>query len=181
MFRRQDVSAIILRILRWGSLQLRILFSWTSTISSADESLMHTRNLYMPECSIEVGATNNVFLQVDLVKTGKPYIMFGDGQLASCKPISESDLASYMADCIQDEDKVNQILPIGGEYFHIDTSTAFTMFFKEKVWIVEYVWFSPASKKELGTFVMVHHIIISLTATSTQCYMWREANQCHKE
>lgn len=52
--------------------------------------------------------------QVPLVKTGKPYIMFGDGTLAACKPISEADLASFMADCIRDQDKVNQILPIGG-------------------------------------------------------------------
>ncbi|GAB4824216.1 hypothetical protein N2152v2_011262 [Parachlorella kessleri] len=52
--------------------------------------------------------------QVDLVKTGKPYVMFGDGQLASCKPISEADLASFIADCVDKEDKVNQVLPIGG-------------------------------------------------------------------
>ena len=49
------------------------------------------------------------------MKTGKPYIMFGDGQLASCKPISEADLAAFMADCVAKEDKVNQVLPIGGE------------------------------------------------------------------
>lgn len=52
--------------------------------------------------------------QVELVKTGKPYIMFGDGTLASCKPISERDLASFIADCVQQKDKVNQVLPIGG-------------------------------------------------------------------
>ena len=51
---------------------------------------------------------------MDLVKTGKPYVMFGDGQLASCKPISEADLASFMADCVQDSSKANQMLPIGG-------------------------------------------------------------------
>lgn len=52
--------------------------------------------------------------QVSLVKTGKPYVMFGDGTLASCKPISETDLARFMADCIQDGSKINQVLPIGG-------------------------------------------------------------------
>ena len=41
--------------------------------------------------------------------------MFGDGHLASCKPISEADLASFMADCIEDKQKINQVLPIGGE------------------------------------------------------------------
>lgn len=52
--------------------------------------------------------------QVELVKDGKPFVMFGDGELASCKPISEADLASFMADCIEEQSKVNQILPIGG-------------------------------------------------------------------
>ena len=40
--------------------------------------------------------------------------MFGGGELASCKPISETDLASFMADCISDASKANQVLPIGG-------------------------------------------------------------------
>ena len=53
-------------------------------------------------------------VQVENVKKGFPYIMFGDGHLASCKPISEADLASFMADCIEDEQKINQVLPIGG-------------------------------------------------------------------
>lgn len=52
--------------------------------------------------------------QVELVKTGKPYVMFGDGTLASCKPISEADLAAFIVDCVQQPDKVNQVLPIGG-------------------------------------------------------------------
>lgn len=52
--------------------------------------------------------------QVELVKDGKPFVMFGDGELASCKPISEADLAAFMADCIDQADKVNQVLPIGG-------------------------------------------------------------------
>ncbi|XP_068660279.1 divinyl chlorophyllide a 8-vinyl-reductase, chloroplastic [Aristolochia californica] len=52
--------------------------------------------------------------QVELVKNGKPYVMFGDGQLCACKPMSEPDLAAFIADCVLDEDKINQILPIGG-------------------------------------------------------------------
>uniref|UniRef100_A0A7N0UQ12 Divinyl chlorophyllide a 8-vinyl-reductase, chloroplastic n=1 Tax=Kalanchoe fedtschenkoi TaxID=63787 RepID=A0A7N0UQ12_KALFE len=52
--------------------------------------------------------------QVELVKDGKPYVMFGDGKLCACKPMSEQDLASFIADCVLSEDKVNQILPIGG-------------------------------------------------------------------
>ena len=53
-------------------------------------------------------------MQVELVKGGKPYVLFGDGTLAACKPISESDLAAFIADCVQGEDRVNQVLPIGG-------------------------------------------------------------------
>lgn len=43
------------------------------------------------------------------MKEGKPYVMFGDGNLASCKPISEADLASFIADCVTETDKVNQV------------------------------------------------------------------------
>ena len=53
------------------------------------------------------------------MKTGKPYVMFGDGQLASCKPISEADLASFMAECVKDPRKANQVLPVGGTPFPI--------------------------------------------------------------
>ena len=40
--------------------------------------------------------------------------MFGDGQLTACKPISESDLASFIVDAVTSKDMINQILPIGG-------------------------------------------------------------------
>ncbi|KAM0869351.1 hypothetical protein ACQ4PT_040725 [Festuca glaucescens] len=52
--------------------------------------------------------------QVEVVKKGNPYVMFGDGRLCACKPISEENLASFIADCIFDEDKANKVLPIGG-------------------------------------------------------------------
>lgn len=52
--------------------------------------------------------------QVERVKAGKPYLMFGDGELTACKPISDDDLASYLADCLDDERLQNRILPIGG-------------------------------------------------------------------
>ncbi|KAL8208307.1 hypothetical protein R6Q57_007719 [Mikania cordata] len=52
--------------------------------------------------------------QVELVKDGKPYVMFGDGKLCACKPISEPDLASFIADCVLKPDNINKILPIGG-------------------------------------------------------------------
>ncbi|XP_021771177.1 divinyl chlorophyllide a 8-vinyl-reductase, chloroplastic-like [Chenopodium quinoa] len=52
--------------------------------------------------------------QVELVKDGKPYVMFGDGKLCACKPMSEPDLASFIVDSVLDENKINKVLPIGG-------------------------------------------------------------------
>jgi divinyl chlorophyllide a 8-vinyl-reductase len=52
--------------------------------------------------------------QVERVKRGRPFLMFGDGTLTSCKPISDADLAAYLADCLVDEPRWNRVLPIGG-------------------------------------------------------------------
>jgi divinyl chlorophyllide a 8-vinyl-reductase len=52
--------------------------------------------------------------QVERVKAGKPFLVFGDGTLTRCKPISDRDLACYIADCLDDESRKNKILPIGG-------------------------------------------------------------------
>lgn len=52
--------------------------------------------------------------QVDRLKAGKPFLVFGDGTLTACKPISKQDLATYMIDCLADPNRKNQILPIGG-------------------------------------------------------------------
>ena len=52
--------------------------------------------------------------QVDRVRRGKPFLLFGDGTLTACKPISEADLARFLVDSLHHEDRLNQILPIGG-------------------------------------------------------------------
>ena len=52
--------------------------------------------------------------QVERVKRGKPFLVFGDGRLTACKPISDGDLAEYLVDCLEDESRRNRILPIGG-------------------------------------------------------------------
>ena len=52
--------------------------------------------------------------QVARVQQGKPFLVFGDGTLTACKPISDADLASYIADCLEDSSLQNRILPIGG-------------------------------------------------------------------
>jgi divinyl chlorophyllide a 8-vinyl-reductase len=52
--------------------------------------------------------------QIERVRRGKPFLLFGDGALTACKPISDADLARYIADCLEDRDRWNRILPIGG-------------------------------------------------------------------
>jgi divinyl chlorophyllide a 8-vinyl-reductase len=52
--------------------------------------------------------------QIERVRRGKPFLVFGDGTLTSCKPISDGDLAIYLADCLHDERRMNRVLPIGG-------------------------------------------------------------------
>ena len=52
--------------------------------------------------------------QVERVRKGKPFLMFGDGTLTACKPISDGDLAEYLAQCVDDHALHNRLLPIGG-------------------------------------------------------------------
>jgi divinyl chlorophyllide a 8-vinyl-reductase len=52
--------------------------------------------------------------QVERVKKGKPFLVFGDGQLTSCKPISDADLGRYLAQCLEDKSLHNRVLRIGG-------------------------------------------------------------------
>ena len=52
--------------------------------------------------------------QVERVRNGKPFLLFGDGTLTACKPISDADLGRYIAACVDDDTRRNRILPIGG-------------------------------------------------------------------
>ncbi|MBA4086318.1 MAG: epimerase [Novosphingobium sp.] len=52
--------------------------------------------------------------QIERVRAGKPFLVFGNGDLTACKPISDGDLAAYIADCLDHEDRWNRVLPIGG-------------------------------------------------------------------
>ncbi len=52
--------------------------------------------------------------QVERLKRGKPFLVFGNGELTACKPISQADLARFMAECIVDPDKHNRVLAVGG-------------------------------------------------------------------
>jgi divinyl chlorophyllide a 8-vinyl-reductase len=52
--------------------------------------------------------------QVARVQRGKPWLLFGDGRLTACKPISDADLADYLARCVEEEGLRDRVLPIGG-------------------------------------------------------------------
>jgi divinyl chlorophyllide a 8-vinyl-reductase len=52
--------------------------------------------------------------QIERVRQGKPFLVFGDGLLTACKPISDADLADYLAECLDDASRHNRVLPIGG-------------------------------------------------------------------
>jgi divinyl chlorophyllide a 8-vinyl-reductase len=52
--------------------------------------------------------------QVARVKAGKPFLIFGDGNLTRCKPISDDDLARFIAGCIGNPAALGKVLPIGG-------------------------------------------------------------------
>lgn len=52
--------------------------------------------------------------QVARVQGGKPFLVFGDGRLTACKPISDVDLARYLTLCLTDPALQNRVLPVGG-------------------------------------------------------------------
>lgn len=52
--------------------------------------------------------------QIDRVRAGKPYLVFGDGRLTATKPIADADLGRFLATCLSDPARQNSILPIGG-------------------------------------------------------------------
>jgi len=52
--------------------------------------------------------------QLERVKSGKPFLLFGDGTLTACKPISDDDLADYLVGCLTEASRHHRILPIGG-------------------------------------------------------------------
>lgn len=52
--------------------------------------------------------------QLDRLRRGKSFLVFGDGRLTACKPISDRDLGEYLAGCLDDPARQNRVLPIGG-------------------------------------------------------------------
>lgn len=52
--------------------------------------------------------------QVARVQENRPFLVFGDGKLTACKPISDADLGRYLTLTLTDPAMRNRILPIGG-------------------------------------------------------------------
>ncbi len=52
--------------------------------------------------------------QIERVKNGKGFLVFGDGTLTACTPLSDDDLGRFITSCIEDTAKHNKVLPIGG-------------------------------------------------------------------
>jgi len=52
--------------------------------------------------------------QMESIQSGKPFLIFCDGQDTACNAISEFELAEYLVDCIADKSRENRILNLGG-------------------------------------------------------------------
>jgi len=52
--------------------------------------------------------------QIERVMAGKSFLLFGNGDLTACKPISDRDLAAFIVDSMGANNCINRILPIGG-------------------------------------------------------------------
>jgi divinyl chlorophyllide a 8-vinyl-reductase len=56
----------------------------------------------------------SVSMQLETVKSGKPYTLFDDGKVTRCNPIAESELAEYLMDCVTDKTRHSVIRNLGG-------------------------------------------------------------------
>lgn len=52
--------------------------------------------------------------QVARVQAGRPFLVFGDGRLTACKPVSDADLGRFLTAALTDPDAAGRILPVGG-------------------------------------------------------------------
>jgi divinyl chlorophyllide a 8-vinyl-reductase len=69
-------------------------------------------------------------MQLEIVKGGKPYVLFEDGKVTRCNPIAESELAEYLMDCVTDKTRHNIIRNLGGPDNAITQSDQGAMMFK---------------------------------------------------
>ena len=53
--------------------------------------------------------------QLEVVQSGAPFVMFGDGEVTRCNPISERELAEYLVECgDNDKGRMGRIINLGG-------------------------------------------------------------------
>jgi len=52
--------------------------------------------------------------QLEVIQSGAPFVMFGDGEVTRCNPISEADLSTYLIDCISEKSRENVAIDLGG-------------------------------------------------------------------
>ncbi|MEM9694320.1 MAG: NAD(P)H-binding protein [Myxococcota bacterium] len=52
--------------------------------------------------------------QVERVRRGKPFLVFGDGALTRCCPVGERDLAAFLADCLEQRHHTGETVAVGG-------------------------------------------------------------------
>lgn len=52
--------------------------------------------------------------QLNRIRRGKPFLVFGDGRLTACKPISDADLARFLVRAVEGGLGDDRILPVGG-------------------------------------------------------------------
>lgn len=52
--------------------------------------------------------------QLEVIQQGAPFVMFGDGEVTRCNPISEADLATYLIDSVTDKSRQNKNIDLGG-------------------------------------------------------------------
>jgi divinyl chlorophyllide a 8-vinyl-reductase len=52
--------------------------------------------------------------QIGRLRQGKPFLVFGNGRLTACKPISDDDLGRFLAACITSPEMHDKVLPVGG-------------------------------------------------------------------
>jgi len=52
--------------------------------------------------------------QLEVVQSGAPFVMFGDGEVTRCNPIAEAELATYLVDSITNKARENKNINLGG-------------------------------------------------------------------
>mmetsp|Transcript_16771 Transcript_16771/g.34554 ORF Transcript_16771/g.34554 Transcript_16771/m.34554 type:complete len:377 (-) Transcript_16771:75-1205(-) len=53
--------------------------------------------------------------QLEVIQSGAPFVMFGDGEVTRCNPIAERELAEYLVECgLEDRGRMGKIINLGG-------------------------------------------------------------------